>query len=63
MKTTEGVTPKPGALIWYVNYFGQIVPTIFKQRLKGSVKYFSIHSNAVQYVEQNKDKPRCGLPR
>lgn len=52
MKTEDGVTVKTGALIYYVNYFNNIVPTIFKQKGKSSVTYFALYKNALQFKNE-----------
>jgi hypothetical protein len=52
MKTEDGITVKTGALIWYVNYLGEIKPVVFNMKGKSTVKYFSLHENAEKFLRE-----------
>lgn len=54
MKTEDGITVKTGALIWYVNVYGEIKPIIFNIKGKSTVKYFALYENAVNYLNTRK---------
>jgi hypothetical protein len=56
MKTEDGINVKTGALIWYVNYFGEIKPIIFNIKGKSTVKYFALHENAEAWLRKAEEK-------
>lgn len=54
LKTEDKITVRTGALIWYVNYLGQVKCTKFNKKGKRTVKYFSLLKNAQDYVNKSK---------
>jgi hypothetical protein len=54
--THDKIRVRSGSLVWYVNYFGQIVPVVLNKKMKSTVKYFSLCENARAWLAEAEEK-------